>query len=101
MKFQTRAVADVSTRHITKLDGALLRPGAPYHLGEIADGNGSLFYVPMSDLTSSQEVHDTLKAHGFSNAFVNIFLELRRQELGYVRFDVDGDEVEGAPEFEW
>jgi hypothetical protein len=105
MKFVTLTIADVSTRHITKKDGHLLgSKDAPFAMAELHSKTGAIFYVPSKQGCSAAEFKEmlaTMSRFGFSDEFQEIFRRLRRQGIPYVRFDADGADVEGAPEFNW
>ena len=103
--FRLYRMADVSTTHVTLEDGRLMgSEDAPCLVGETKDRNGAIFWVPTKDMATKRKFAEKLKemaAFGFSKHFLRFFRKLREQGIEYVRFDVDGKEVDGAPTFDW
>jgi len=92
---------DISTGHITESDGALvLKHSAPFFIGVIDGGLGSLFYVPPKDYAPDIDLAHRLGAFGFSTAFTNIFLKARKAGARMIRFDGEGDSHD-LPTFDW
>ena len=101
MKIALSKYLDVSTGHITAEDGIRINnPKAPYHIGELDAGIGSLFYVPALDVCPDDEIIRALSIFGFSPAFANIFLLARSKGARMIRFDADGDDHD-LPTFDW
>lgn len=95
VQFTLMNFADVSTAHLRESDLDLLKT-APNHLAELDCRRGDFFYVSGDDETF-QDFVTRATEHGMSPEFIAIFEELRRQEIPYVRFDGDADEVPGLP----
>lgn len=107
MKFDLFQIADISTKYITENDARLIENKDL--LGHVAsldprkegDSPGEILSVFIfSELVEEQlqEFHRL----GFSDQFIKIIEELRKQEIPYVRFDADGGDVEGdLQEFDW
>jgi hypothetical protein len=98
-------MADISTRHITRADADVLEdPSTPGHLAALdqINGDGSpgmiLHVAPKADQGERVEAY---RARGLSEAFIALMSELSRQGIPYVRFDRDGEDVDGSPAFEW
>lgn len=107
MKFVTYPYADVSTCHITEEDGALINAdGCPHRMAKMdpfpgeCDGPGVFMWVPGSDDELETDITE-MKEFGFSEAFCDLMRGLYEQGISYVRIHAEGDEVEGAPTFEW
>lgn len=99
MTFTIYQCADIRTTHITARDGALLETAE--FPGLVADfETGALVAVFVNEDLFERQIEE-LKSAGFSEAFLNIMKELHKQGIPYVRFDGDGEEVEGAPVHDW
>jgi hypothetical protein len=106
-KFEVYRIADISTKHITKEDGHLIsRTDAPGHIASVdphdtlTGSPGDVFAV-MRERRYHRSQMEAFRSLGFSKPFLEIFRALRRQGIPYVRFDADGTEVVGLPEFFW
>ena len=104
MTFSKSVFADISTKYFAKTDlPLLLDKDAPYHLANEDDGNGSFFFVPDDPYYFEEEMIPGLKTMGFSDRFLEVVAELFRQGIRYVRFEGDGDDIEGLevhPDFD-
>lgn len=97
MKFTTYPVADVSTAHITQKDRDLLvaRCGPIERLMTHDDRtSGALFSTHEA---ASPDVAENLRAHGYSDVFINILADAATQGILFVRFDTDGASIPDAP----
>ena len=77
---------------------------APCLVGEVKDANGAIFWVPTKDMATKRAFAERLKDmadFGFSKHFIRFFRQLREQGIEYVRSDMDGNDVDGAPTFDW
>ncbi len=97
MKFKKYEYADVSTGVLPQSDrDLLLMSSAPNHLAT-HDEFCSAFFYTLADLDPgaieifAREARD----FGLSDRFVEIMVEASRQRMEMVRFDCDGDMVEG------
>jgi len=95
MKFVTQQIANISTTCLTESDAELIsRIDAPYHLAAHDTGRASFFFSPTEDRAVQQQFVSEARTFGLSEGFIAIMLELTRQGIPYVRFDVDGGNVE-------
>ena len=106
LHFTTMEVADISTIHITPLDGKKILDGCSCRIAATYDGRGVYLWVvtnPNEEYPSEdqREQIERLEQEGFSQQFVEIFRQLQKQNIPYVRFDGDADEVEGLEKFDW
>ena len=96
MKFQTQQYAHISTAYLTESDLDLIsRTDAPNHMAEHDTGRASFFFPPTLDRAVRQHFAEESRAFGLSKKFITIMLGLSRQEIQYVRFDADGESIEG------
>jgi hypothetical protein len=100
MKFSVYKIADVGTEYLESDDLNLLET-APCHLAEITfkaggveDNTGSIFYVPEDPRYLAEDIQK-MQAHGLSERFIAIMQELHQQGIPYVRFDRDGQDIDG------
>ncbi len=100
MKFSVYQMADIGTVYVEPEDLDLLET-APCHIAEVTfetagieDKTGSIFYVP-GDSEHLAERLDQMVKHGMSERFTAIFRQLHVQGISYVRFDRDGEDMEG------
>lgn len=115
-KFETFRHADVNIGHLRREDRELLRRLGPSDTTDPADrlqavnlvrigaaygseGSPRCYFVGIGT-EFKEDDKAVLVEVGFSAEFVEIIWHLVKQEIFYVRFDVDGYEVEGAPRFE-
>lgn len=91
---------DISTAHITENDGRLISAKAPYRIGEIHGGTGSLFYVPPIDCGTEDNIIREFSIFGFSPAFCQIFLLAQSKGARLINFDADGA-AHDLPTFDW
>lgn len=106
MKFVAYQIADISTAHVTESDmEAMSRMDFPGRLAELdpLEGNGAGPGVILSvgDRTTYEARLGGYRRCGMSDAFRSIMEELVKQGIPYVRFDRDGEYVDGAQEFDW
>lgn len=93
MIFTTMQVADISTGYLEPSDLPLiLDTEAPMHCMNEDESHGSMFYVPLDASTFDGYIQEA-RDWGFSARFVEIFQELHRQRIPYVRFDADGGDI--------
>lgn len=94
--------ADLSTGFLSRSDHDLLEHGAPHHLAMHDDFYGAFFY-PVPDVEPDTVEAFTQKARefGLSDRFVEIMVEASRQKIEMVRFDCDGDMIEGLVLFDY
>jgi hypothetical protein len=98
IKFKSMRVADVSTKHITARDGQLIsNPNAPHSVAEVHGGYGTFFHTN----DDCGDMDGSLRSAGFSDEFIRIMRLAALQGCDYVRFDSDGEDYAGLPEFEW
>lgn len=96
MKFVIQQYAYVSTAYIAESDLDLVScVHAPNHMAEHDTGRASFFYSPTLDKAVTQCFSAEARAFGFSEHFIAIMLELSRQGIPFVRFDLDGGKVHG------
>ena len=100
MKFSVFQMADIGTTYLEPGDLDLLET-APCHIAEVTfeaagieDKTGSIFYVPDDSERLLNRIDQMLK-HGMSERFTAIFKQLHIQGISYVRFDRDGEDIEG------
>lgn len=97
MEFKTYTYIEVSTGYLPESDhDLLLESKAPQHLATHDEFYGAFFFTlfdvePETVETFRKAAHDV----GFSDRFVEIMVEASRQEIQLVRFDADGDMIEG------
>lgn len=106
MKFTTYLIADISTAHITQSDAAILRdPSVPGRLAELdalhGEDGGPGMILSVGTVADHVGRVDEYRFRGLSDAFIAIMGELARREIPYVRFDRDGETVDGAQTFVW
>lgn len=97
MEFKQYPYADVSTGFLPQSDHELLLDrDAPHHLATNDEFYGAFFYT-LSEVEPESVAAFSRKAHefGLSDRFVKIIVEASRQKLQMVRFDCDGDMIEG------
>jgi hypothetical protein len=103
-KFKTFQIADIGTEHVAPQDLPLLDDhNAPFSLAELHNKAGVIFWVPTKDAYNKKEFEKKLQElddFGFSGEFQEIFRQLRKQGIPYVRFDADGGTIKGAPTFD-
>lgn len=91
MEFTTIRYADISTEYLEQKDlELLLREDAPCHWANEDGLTASIFYVYVDD----GGLQD-FKEFGFSERFIDIMRELKRQGIQYVNFDSFGAPVRG------
>lgn len=97
MVFSLISYADISNGYLNEKDRELLLdPAAPQHIANLDGGWGALFYTPDKDVPEACEAFPArAREFGFSERFIEIMMELSRQDIRYVRFDADGDEIDG------
>ena len=103
MKFATMQYADVATHYLPESDLPKLET-APCHLAEVTGRRlpsdsvkieyGSIFWVP-SDKAGWATFEAEALQFGMSDRFISIMREAHLQKIPYIRFDCDGEEVEG------
>lgn len=97
MKLKTYLYIEVSTGFLPQSDhDLLLMDNAPHHLATHDAFCGGFFYtLPDVELETveafAKEAHD----FGFSDRFIEIMIEASAQGIQLVRFDGDGDMIEG------
>ncbi len=97
MKFKTYEYVDVATDGLPQSDhDLLLMKNAPHHLATHDEFCGAFFYT-LSDLEPEaiEAFAGEARAFGLSDRFVEIMVEASRQRMQLVRFDCDGDIIEG------
>jgi hypothetical protein len=92
-KFETQRMADVCTSYLAPSDLKLIgKEDCPMRVAEVDGHYGTIFLVPTEEL---DERLDDAEQFGLSARFVHIISELAEQKISYVRFDADGDAVDG------
>ena len=97
MKFQTYPYIDVSTSFLPQSDHDLLMMGnAPHHLAT-HDGHVGAFFCTLADMEPEdvEAFANEAREFGLSERFIEIMVEASRQGMQLVRFDCDGDMIEG------
>lgn len=97
MEFKQYPYADVSTGFLPESDhDLLLLHNSPHHLATHDEFYGAFFYT-LSDVEPETVENFCQKARevGLSDRFVEIMVEASRQGIQMVRFDCDGDMIEG------
>ena len=96
---------DCSTAHITAEDNrrlleAIGDPQAPVIVYKYAEGY--FIYVPTeTDAFIGGTEKETIKAYGFSDAFINLLKVAADLGCKYLQLDSDAMEYEDLPTFEW
>lgn len=97
MKFQSYPYIDVSTGFLPESDHDLLMmANAPHHLAT-HDGHFGAFFYMLADLEPEavEAFANEARDFGLSERFIEIMVEASRQGMQLVRFDCDGDMIEG------
>jgi len=94
MEIPVYPMAVISTAHITKDDGASLRHHRNWRM---QDEWSDLLAVPPASEMDEFEA----SSEGFSPEFIALMKLIREKGFEYVRFDADGDVIEGLPTIEW
>lgn len=111
MKFETEKYADVSTVHVKQKDMELLESLAdfpkennghdlPLYILTYKEG-AFVRFSPSRIVEDIATVTPQLLGAGFSFAFIKIIGAAAKQGIAMVRFDCDGQEIEGAQKFDW
>lgn len=97
MKFKTYPYVDVSTGFLPQSDHDLLvMNSAPHHLATHDGFFGAFFYtLPDMQPEAVEAFEHEAREFGLSNRFIEIMVEASRQGMQLVRFDCDGDMIEG------
>lgn len=97
MKFKTYAYIDVSTAFLPQSDhDLLLMNNAPHHLATHDEFCGAFFYtLPDTDPETVEAFAKDARSFGLSDRSIEIMVEASRHEAQLVRFDCDGDMIEG------
>ncbi len=97
MEFKTYPYIEVSTGFLPQSDhDLLLEPNAPHHMATHDEFYGAFFYT-LHDVEpcTVEDFQTKARKFGLSDRFVEIMVEASRQKIQLVRFDSDGDMVEG------
>jgi hypothetical protein len=97
MEFKGYRYIDVSTGFLPQSDhDLLLERDAPNHLATHDEFCGAIFYtLPDLEPDAVEAFTEQARAFGLSDRFAEIMVEASRQSIQLVRFDCDGDMVEG------
>jgi hypothetical protein len=97
MNFTTYPYIDVSTGFLPQSDhDLLLMNNAPHHLATHDEFCGSFFYTLLNiDPETVEDFSAKAREFGLSDQFIEIMVEATKQEIQLVRFDCDGDMIEG------
>ncbi len=97
MKFKTYPYIEISTGFLPQSDhDLLLMNDAPHHLATHDEFCGAFFYTLLDTEPNTVEAFSAkAREFGLSNHFIEIMVEASKQEIQLVRFDCDGDMVEG------
>lgn len=97
MKFNTYPYIDVSTDFLPQSDhDLLLMENAPHHLATHDEFCGAFFYtLPDTEPEPVEAFAKEARKFGLSDRFIEIMVEASRQGVQLVRFDCDGDMIEG------
>jgi hypothetical protein len=97
MKFKTYPYIDISTGFLPQSDhDLLLMNDAPHHLATHDEFCGAFFYTLADiELETVEAFSEKARTFGLSNRFIEIMVEASRHEIQLVRFDCDGDMIEG------
>ena len=97
MKFIAYPYIEVSTGFLPRSDhDLLLMNDAPHHLATHDEFCGALFYTLLNtEPCTVEDFSEKAREFGLSNQFIKIIVEASRQEIQLVRFDCDGDRIEG------
>jgi hypothetical protein len=111
MKFKTEKYADVSTSHIKQKDMELLEYFADWAkennghnlpLYILAYKEGAIVRFSPSEIVDNiGTVLEVLLINKFSTEFIKIIGAAAKQGFSMVRFDCDGQEIDGAQKFNW
>ncbi len=101
MKFSTYPFIDVSTGFLLESDhDLLLLDNGPNHLATHDEFCGAFFYtLPDTRPETVEGFAKEARNFGLSDRFVEIMVEASRQGMQLVRFDCDGDMIEGLEVF--
>lgn len=89
-------VAEISTAHITKEDGARLIAAGPEVLAVIEEGSGHIVHIGDRD---AAEINADFSA--YSPEFRYLIYSLMENGFSYVRLDADGCICRHLPTFDW
>jgi hypothetical protein len=99
MRFEVHRYADISFSYLRESDIKIINEGLNFPFLIVQDKECcAFFYVPMNGtlLENIQEIISEFRKVGVSQEMTAIFIELRKRKIQYVRFDIDGGEVENA-----
>lgn len=100
MRFEIHRYADISFSYLKRGDIELINEDKDFPF-LIAQGKETcaFFYVPVNGTLSEdiQQIISEFRQIGASMEMAGIFIELRKRKIQYVRFDIDGGEIENAP----
>ena len=98
MKFITYPYIEVSTGFLPQSDhDLLLMNDAPHHLATHDEFRGAFFYTLLNTEPGAvEDFSEKAREFGLSNQFIEIMIEASRQDIQLVRFDCDGDMIEGV-----
>ena len=88
-KLEIHKMLTISTGHITEHDAKILEKGS-----WISD---EYCFI----LGTSEELVSHYEENGLSGSFLNCLKFARDNDCNYIRFDADGDEIEGLKIYEW
>jgi len=97
MKFKTYPYIEISTGFLPQSDhDLLLETNAPQHVATHDEFYGAFFHT-LHDVKPAtvEDFRKRARDFGLSDRFVEIMVEASRQEIQMVRFDSDGDMIEG------
>lgn len=96
-KFKTFEYADVSTAYLTEHDWELMSDAdVPGHIAKVDGGLGDFYHTCSDDPKKFAELYvPAWKKVGLSGRFIEIMVRLHEQKIPYVRFDADGNDIEG------
>lgn len=97
-KLTTPKFLDISTGHVTQEDMVRLeKPESGLTVYPFEYGN----WVHVSQDHPSDITPKALKALGYSEGFVKVYLAARKAGCWFIKFDQDGDEYEQFEQYEW
>ncbi len=91
---------DCSTTHITKKDDERIKASVDSNeIDIIAYPYAEGYFIFVSEDEEGQE--RTMRAVGYSNAFINLVTRARKNGCKYLQLDCDGTIYEQFPTFDW
>lgn len=106
MIFDTYKIADINLHHLRETDIEILLSGdqneVPFFLARTSGGRGVFMYIFTTDDIEQDlaYIDNETEIDYLSDNLISILLELRKQNIAYVRFDCDGALIPGLETFE-